>query len=516
MSRWGKIGWVVCGISFVILLGTRFVLTGWSPALFLPLGLFLGSLIFSILVDIRHYIEFLAMKPTKYGLNMGLVILLFVTLVTAINVMAIRHNISWDLTEEKVNSLAESTLKFLRNLDQDIKVTVFYSGVEARQAKVGVKEIFQNYQEQTPRLHVEYVDSYVYRRRADEYLRGAELSGLTAFVELGDKKVEVSAPVSEEGITSALIKLTRGETKKVYFLTGHGERSITDGQGEGVKSLAQALERVSLEVGELNLFDRKQIPVDADVLAIVGPKSPYISSEIDLIEKFLRRGGGLIAALDPNQDHQLSEWLKTLGVGFKGNLVVSPFVVLTGRGQTATAGRVYDKNHKITRDFDSNTLTIFDWTSELEVSKTAKSDIEITPLVQTDGNAVGVIFNSQGKDPTTENPGQRTLSVTLQGKYPKDTQSPKGSKDFRMVVFGDSDFVSVKDIIHYGNMSLAVNTVSYLAGEEDVLGITPNTWKETTTRMTPYQIRSVVLGGFLVPVVMLIGAGVLFYRRRNL
>ena len=513
MNRWSKIGWIVCAISFVMLIGVRFILTGWDVVLFIPLGLFVGSFIFSIVVDIKYHVDFLTMRTTKYGLNMGVMILLFLGLIVAINFISVRHNISWDMTKEKVNSLAEPTLTFLDALDRDIKVTVFYLGAEARQAKMEAKDILQRYQERSPHFRVEYVDAYVHKMRANEYLRDARFSSITAFVEWDDKKVEVPAPLVEDKLTLALIKVTRGETKKVYFLIGHGERSIEDSGAEGVKSLAQALERVSLEVEELNLFDKKVVPTDADVLVMAGPKSPYIPSEVEVIEKFLRRGGGLIIAADPNQKHQLSDWLKKFGVEFKDNLVVNPFLVLTGRGQTATSGRIYDPTHEITRNFNLNTLTIFDWTSELKVLD--GTDFEIREIIKTDGNALSVVLNPGGGKPTTGAPEQRTVAMSVKGRYPDDSGGIAGA-DFRLVAFGDSDFMSEKDIIHYANMDLALNSVAYLAGENDVLGITPKTWSDTPAKMTPYQMNGVIFGGFSIPVVMLILAGVMFHRRRNM
>lgn len=567
MSRWSKISWTMCAISFIILMGARFVLTGWDPLLFVPLSLFLGSLIFSLFFDIRYYIDFLTMRTTKKGLNMGAIILLFFVLIVSINFISLRHNVSWDITKEKVNTLSDPTLNLLNNLDADVKVTVFYSS-EARSKKIETRGVLRRYEERSPHFKVEYVDAYVHRMRAHDELGKRRFSGLTAFVEWSDRKVEVSSPITEESLTSALIQVTRGEVKKVYFLTGHGERSIGDGGVEGVKSLAQALEKVSLRVGELNLFDKKVVPIDADVLVMAGPKSPYILSEMEVIEKFLKRGGGIMIAVDPNQKHKLSGWLGKFGVEFKDNLVVSPFLVLTGRGQTATAGRIYDPNHKITRKFDLNTLTIFDWTSELKTLK--NSHFEVKELIKTDGNALSVILHPDGKEPTVKTPEQRTIAISVKGKYrhldldkgsentpvPSNANNSTGSSrppvsgksvskqsvseqpvpsaseplasgntessqltsgdEFRLVVFGDSDFISEKDIIHYANMDLALNSLAYLAGEEDVLGITPNTWSDTLDKMAPYQMRGVILGGFSIPVMMLIFAGIFFHRRRNL
>ena len=535
MSHWGRISWFVCFISFAILMGCRFILGGWNHVLFFPMGLFIGSLVLAIGSDFKFYLDFFTRRNTKHGLNMGVLVLLFLAALVAINVISLRHNLSWDLTKEKVNSLTDTTLDILRSLDRDMQITVFYSGIEAQESRFNAKELTKKYQSQSPRVKVEFVDSYVHKLRANEYLGGVQISGLTAFVEWKrgpdgnekskggfgqEQKVEISAPIDEEKITSAIIRVMREKRKKIYFLTGHEERSIYETEGRGLSSLAEALMKMSFEVEELNLFDSKIVPLDADALVIGGPQSPYILSEREVIEKFLRRGGGLMMAVDTNQEHQMGSWLREWGVHFKNNLVVSPFVVISGRGQTATAGRVYDEIHEVTRKFNSNSLTIFDWAGELEVLD--KSPFEITQLIKTDEKALGVSLTegADSVDAKAEGGKERLLAIGLKGQYPgelpsKDSSSSP-SREVRILVFGDSDFLSNKDIIHYKNMELTLNSMAYLAGEEDLLGITPKVWSDTLDKLAPYQMRGVVLTGFSIPLLMLILSVVLFYRRRHL
>ena len=107
--------------------------------------------------------------------------------------------------------------------------------------------------------------------------------------------------------------------------------------------------------------------------------------------------------------------------------MVSPFVVISGRGQTATAGRVYDESHEVTRKFNSNSLTIFDWASELEVLD--KSPFEITQLIKTDEKALSVSL-TEGADSIDKKAvgGQeRILSIALKGQYPGELPSKYSS-----------------------------------------------------------------------------------------
>ncbi len=532
MSRWCKIGWTIFVISFFILIGTRFVLAGWTPILFIPLGLVVGSFMFSALIDMKYYLEFFTMRSTKHGLNMGAMIALFLILITAINALSIRHSLSWDLTEEKVHSLSPSTLDFLKTLKDkktEVTITVFYLGFEAREAKITAKEVLQRYQAQSPHIRVRYVDAYVHKEKAHKYLKGSNFGNITAFVESShrgnrdnnnsSKRIQVLTPLLEEKLTPALIKVTRGETKKIYFLVGHGERSISNGDAVGIKSFAQALERVSYEVEELNLFNTKVVPSDASALVVAGPEFPYILSELKSIEKFLKEGGRLMIALDPHQKHQFSRWLLQWGVKFVDNLVISPFVTLTGRGQTVTAGRIYDETHEVTRQMKWNTLTFFDWTSELSKINTMNminmNNVNVTELIKTDGNAVSVALTPSGGKAKAGSPRQRVIAMAVSGTY-SDKNNKNHQREFRLLVFGDSDFLSEKDISLYANMELALNSMAYLAGEEDVLGITPKAWSNTPTKMTSYQMRGLFLGGLALPMILLILAGIVFHKRRNM
>ena len=359
MNHWSRIAWIICILSFLILIGTRFILSGWDTLLSIPLFFFLGSLLWAFIADLPFYTHICKKRSTKYGLHMGVMLILFLAGLVAINVISVRHNASWDITEEKINSLSQATLEVLGQLGQDIQLTIFYAGTEAQEARLNIKFLIEKYQSHSPRLKSRFIDAYVHTQKANEYLESSPISGLTIVMELkrenqgkepkSGPSIELSAPIDEEKLTLALIRLTRKESKKVYFLSGHDERSINEENAHGITSFATSLRKMSFDVATLNLFDTKVIPTDADVLAIVGPQSPYLLSEKIAIEKFLRKGGGLMVAVDPNMEHQMEDWLRAWGVGYKNNLVVSPFVVISGRGQTSTAGRIYSHSHEVTK-----------------------------------------------------------------------------------------------------------------------------------------------------------------------
>jgi ABC-type uncharacterized transport system involved in gliding motility auxiliary subunit len=85
----------------------------------------------------------------------------------------------------------------------------------------------------------------------------------------------------------------------------------------------------------------------------------------------------------------------------------------------------------------------------------------------------------------------------------------------RLVVFGDSDFLTDVDIANAGNSVLALNSFNWLGAREELLGIPPREVEQVSLFLNQQQMRTILL---LVLVVMpgaAILAGVLVWRKRR-
>src|SRR5215210_8007007 len=67
---------------------------------------------------------FSARRSTRVGANSLLMVLLFVGILVIVNFLAARHSIRWDLSENQNFSLATQTHRVLRNLLQEVTITV--------------------------------------------------------------------------------------------------------------------------------------------------------------------------------------------------------------------------------------------------------------------------------------------------------------------------------------------------------------------------------------------------------
>src|ERR1044071_776848 len=92
-------------------------------------------------------------RQTKYTAYAGVYVIVIIAVLGAINFLANRYDKSYDATANKAYSLADQTLKVVRGLKSDVKVTYFDEQTRFPQAK----DLLDRYSSLSPKLHVEYI-----------------------------------------------------------------------------------------------------------------------------------------------------------------------------------------------------------------------------------------------------------------------------------------------------------------------------------------------------------------------
>jgi ABC-type uncharacterized transport system involved in gliding motility auxiliary subunit len=95
------------------------------------------------------------------------------------------------------------------------------------------------------------------------------------------------------------------------------------------------------------------------------------------------------------------------------------------------------------------------------------------------------------------------------------TAGTSEAAEFNVVVAGDSDFLSNQWLFQYFNRDLALNSVAFLAKDEDLISIRPKVGK--TSNLELPRGRAIVYGILFLafPLLLFIVAGVFWYRRRG-
>ena len=535
MSFKGKLS-LLFGISVLIAIGLVTFISGigsdgqslFSWVIYVFKYLVGACFIFAIFVDRRLYISFFAMRSTKNSLSMGVISILVICLLVSVAWLSTVLEKSIDLTEEGINSLAPQSMKLLDNLKEDMTVRVFYKGKTGNQQKRIIKNSLGFYKQSSSYIKDHYHDAYIDIQLADEYLRnlpGNNNETIFVFVEYKGKKSPVDIPFNEEKITSAMINVTRLETKNIYILSGHSERDPENSQGEGLSALKESLLKSSFETKEWNFIERGEgLPSDAAALVIAGPDQDFLEKEIQWLDDYLETGGRLLVALDPDKKHNLSEWLKKYGLGYRGHYVLDQVSRVMGMGRASPLGVQFDPQHKITGSFPRGTFALFHIASDLQVDGTP-ADLSVTELVKTnDLGAVSVPSLDQLKS-NAQGAGAQIMALLVESSPGDEKQEGESSdnensseekkQNMILALFGDSDFMSNSFLSAGMNRDLVMNTISYLVSESDLISIRPKRLKATQLVLTDINSSIIVIFSMVLPIVSVILAFILWFRRRS-
>jgi len=487
------------------------IMTGmWINLNTMMLGVAILSVVAAVAVDIKLYWEFLTMRTTKHGMNMGMMIVLVVTLLVCVNYLANKRNKTWDLTTEKMHSLSEQTTTLLKALKDDVEIKVFFRGPQAMEDRQRAKQGLQLYQDYSSKVKVRYINSYLEQQLAIEYLSQLQdrENPVIVFLEHKGKRIRVEDSYDESAFTAALIKATREGATKVYFVQGHGEKDPVSSEDPGLLEFGKALTESSFQVEKLNLIDAKDVPADAGAVAIVGPSLPYLENELLALRAYLKRGGRLFLALDPGQRHNLANLTKTMGVQFVNNYVLTQLQIV-GQGPATVLARNFDPGSDITKSFPSGTrYAVFPLVSEVKPAPDKPASIEVKEIVKSDERS----FTMTELKAPTEQP--KTSMVTM-GVEVKGAPEAKADLEWRAVVFGDSDFLTNRGLFLGVNRDLAVNSLAHLTNQKDLVSIRPKLPQGTMMVLTNYNRLGIIVTLMALPLLLLVTSIVLWFRRRG-
>lgn len=505
MSKPSKICYIFAVISLLSFFVVRFLIGGWVPFLWVCLGLLVIFLGVGIWYDRKMLKQFFSMKTTRQGLSMGYLTLLVIAMLAVVNFVAVRKYKTFDFSSARVNTLSEQSIKLLNDLKSDLQVMYFYKkGDEnVEQERRGFIELMKKYQDQSALVKLEFVDV---NERPDLTEKYKVTTDKAVFLEYEGRKNQIQK-IEEQDITSALVKVTRNEDKKVYITVGHNEKDPEDAQQfGGLNAFLKLLEGNRYIVKTLNMIEKPEVPADADVVMVIGPTQSFLDSEVVALENYLKKGGSLVLALEPKTKTNLGRLLKFIGARVNDDYVVNYMDTPIGRAVNpqATAGRVFSTQDPITKPFGKNQFVMLNLPMSVAALEKLPDGYSTEALVSTGPESMSypdTSFKGEGKV------ASYVVAQAFRGKA--------GEKEFHAVVFGDADFFTNKLLYQNLNRDLALNTVSALAKEEGLVSISPKEVGVTQMMITPTQWSYLIIPiMFLIPLALL-GTGVTFWLRRR-
>lgn len=473
---------------------------------------FIGlSLIASLFFHRQLVWDFLTLRTTKHGMGMGATILLATVILVAINILAVRYDKSFDWTKQGVHSLAPQTIQVLDGLAEEVEFVILLGDRDrARENLHQTRRLLERYQAKTDYLKIV---TYDLDSRPDLIGRfGMRGEHFALFLVSGEREVRLRT-VTEQEVTNSLLRLNRDQSKRVYYLTGHGQREFDDESAAGVSLFFNDL-RDSYDISILNWrTEEALIPDDADLLILVGPQDIFTDQELQVLRDYMRVGGRLFLAIDPGLRHGLARLTKSLGVEFLNNYVME--VVAQGGQQglaLTVSGSVFPSQSSITRDFKDRSV-LFHMASQLRKTPPHQS-ISLETLVQSGPRTVALSRLDGGKIPGSLSPEVSRFGVWVEGLLTEEA-SIGDEEVMSAVILGDSDFLNNTLYLNGVNRDFALNAVGALLGEEESLSIRPTHFQASPFNLTPLQ-ANILFYGLLWPIpLILFGIGFFFWLRRR-
>ena len=501
-------------------------------------------------------------RRTQYATNTFVYTGLTLAVIVLLNFMGARNEYRYDASEQSIFSIAPQTALLLEGLANDIHVLAFFRENEGQAAE----NLLDTYTAGSDRFSYEMVDPDQRPEMAQQH----EVTQYgTLVVVYGDNSTRVD-DLSEEVLTNALVRITGAETKRIYFVTGHGEPDITARETpDGLGQLAASLENEGAEVVPLLLATVPDVPADASLLVVASPQRPFLENEIGSLGRYLDRGGRAWFLLEPQRSDELVPLLAERGIVVGDNVVIDVVVQLLAGPSAGVEPVVSDYGfHPITEQFNQN--TVFRIVRSIEPAEELPDGITASTLASTSSNSwaesnVDLVFETGEVDPEgdVEGPVSIAVATTLGPSIlnwtmpaietaPSTNEGPGGAEiqdetestniasdinesesqeiteaganataptdlEGRIVVVGDADWLNNSRLTVMYNEDLALNMVGWLTGgNESTISIRPRARRASRITLTDTQGWGVFYATvLLLPELVLLSGLMIWWRRRR-
>jgi ABC-type uncharacterized transport system involved in gliding motility auxiliary subunit len=431
--------------------------------------------------------------------------------IAMLNYLAHRHNQRLYLSQVSAHQLTPLTVQTLANLTNTVKVVCLYDRTEALFGAVAT--LLKEYQARSSKIELEFVDSRMPGRAQairTQYDLGDSDASRVIFDSGGQVRMVLSSELSEYGVTpdkeilrtgfrgeqlftTALLNVTQTKPVKAYFLQGHGEHRFTE-ENQGYGRFKKMLENNNIEVLILNpLMATNEIPADCGLLIAGGPTHRFERDELIKIDRYLARGGRLLAMFNIQQrelpvglEQLLLNWNIAVGLDW----VMDPAQAEAGDPYIFLAANY--GTHPIVRSLLRTSVKMYGPRSVSQrPGQPAIADApKVTEILFTSSAGKLLLPGETPGTGVTARQGNIPLAVAAERGKIQGVSAEDGST--RIVVVGESLFVSNMLIGHMANSDFANQIINWLVNRDTLLNeIGPSPLSEYQILLTEVQMRQV-------------------------
>ncbi len=421
-----------------------------------------------------------------------------------------KHTVEYDWTANGRHTLSEASRDLLAQMPDPIEITSYAR--ENSLLRDAVKKFIGKYQRHKPDIVLRFVNPDAV---PDEVRNlGITVDG-EIIIRYQDRNEHVTSD-EEQVFTNALQRLARNQERWVAFVEGHGERSALKTTNHDLSEWVKQLFNKGYRVQPINLSETQSIPDNTSILVIAGPRIDYLPGETAIINNYIKAGGNLLWLHEPGPMYKLDLLAEQLSILFYPGAVIDYAGQLIGINDPTIAlvtGSLYPA-HPVTENFEFTTLYPMvgalkilesdEWTSKPIITTGDHTWIETSKLE-------GEVEYNEDKDTL----GPLTIGLSLERDVEIEDTDEIITKQQRIVVIGDGDFLSNTYLANSGNNELGTRLINWLSSDDEFISIPPKIANDTQLNISPTILGIIGIGFLFVLPAALIIIGITIGIRRK-
>ncbi len=459
-------------------------------------------------------------------------ILIFISIIVIINVIANKRFYRKDFTINKRYTLSDHSLSLFKALEKnqkEIKMIFFRSQIPLTSPVV---DLLKEYKARCPIISLETVDPDKDPIKAKQYnvrsigvpYQNFRLYGTIIILSAGLKesvdvikvdyknvggRYQPSLDIKdnvEKDISSALLRLSKSK-KKIYFVSGHGEVDLNNEESTGWFEAKKVIADENYLIDKVYLASLGKVPNDCNVLIIGAPQKNYTDDEYKIINKYLNDGGQLFVMVEPLINMNINKLLTKWGIKTSDKFVIDP---ASSYWFKPIIPLIKEYNfHKITEKLKY--ATFFPTLAPIQMNDKKPEGVDIEIIAKTSDNS-WIENDTKSKkikyNKGVDKSGPITAMVAI-------TKKISDKKETRIVIIGDSDFASNNYVKSYGNTDLLLNTLNWLSGKEELIGIRSKPVERREIQLSTVQQKFIFFSCVVILPLLIIIAGVFVWLKRR-
>ena len=451
----------------------------------------------------------------QYIAQNSLFVFLFLSLVILTGFLSNQFVFVKDMTQANRSVLTKGSIEILEQMSGPINLTIFATNDDANNGNTfrqGIINFIAKYQRSKGDIKIKFINPVEEPKLAQDM--GVRVDG-EVVVEYNKRTEHITPPFAEQDLTNLFVRLSRTNNKPVMYLDGHGEKNLRGLKNYDLGEFGKQLENKGLKFSNPDLTVLDRVPDEGAMLVIASPKVDVTKVEANKILTYLNSGGNLLWLLDDNNLRGLDKVAAYLGVTISDSKVIDPSSLQYGASENVSFALAYG-DHPITNNFMLRTQYLN--AHEVIAKGTFENGWEVSNLIDVAPNGwVSSKKKYQDKqltyDSKFDKKGPINIAVALKRTYEKKGQ--------RVIVVGNSSFLSNNLITSGGNLDLGVNIMNWLAGDDRLITIQPMPLKDINV-VIPEDSRSFMIAWtvfhafqYFIPIGLFIYGFWQWHRRRK-